>query len=916
MVEETDYKYDVFISYSSKDQEWVRGELLERIESAGLTAFIDHRDFKPGALNVKECKRGVVESRKTLVVITPDYIESEWCEFEAVMVQTLGPANRDLRLIPLLKTKSDKPLDIDVYNHIDFTDGADLDLAWRQLLTALGRPPEPPKPKAPKRDNWCFAHTYPMPPNFTGRISERRMLSEWLNADEAHPLLSLRALGGFGKSALVWHWLMNDVKPTDWPRVVWWSFYESEASFDRFIARTLGYISGEEVTSATTTANDIEALVDELHKTGTLLVLDGFERELRAFAGLNAAYQGDGDKPKENDTDCISPLAETFLRRVSTLPNIRSKVMLTTRLCPSILETTGGQFLQGCCEEVLLQMQPDDAVAYFRARGIRGARAEIEQVCEPYGYHPLSLSLVAGVVVKSLQQPGDIAVAKELDVAGDLVARQHHVLEVAYDSLTLERRALLSRIACFRSPVTFETLEAVAVEAGESTVTLESDLQDLVARGLLHHDTEKKQFDLHPIVRRYAYDRLGKLERNDAHTKLRSYFAAVPTPSEVTTLEELNPVIELYHHTVRAGQFDEARALYRDRLADPIYFQFGAYQLEIDLLCALFPDGDDRPPCLTDDSAQGWVLGALANSYGLTGQPRRAASLFQQDIAICERQDDKGNLATVLVNVAHRHRELGALQAADTSLRRGIDICREITDEGKEGTGLYELGRVLAIRGQWSESSDVLKASEVIKKRDEHLQAQGVICAYRALRDLLRLRSESDSVNYSSQSALESAQRALKLADEWQIQVGRPNARDYVRAHWLLGAAHRVVGQLDEAEGHLHEALERCRRINMVDHEADILIDLARLCAATGDPKEAKRLAEEALLITKRSGYVLQGADAHLELAKLARDSGDKKTALEHAQKARKLAYCDGPPDYTYHAAYTEAGRLLEELGE
>jgi hypothetical protein len=100
----------------------------------------------------------------------------------------------------------------------------------------------------------------------------------------------------------------------------------------------------------------------------------------------------------------------------------------------------------------------------------------------------------------------------------------------------------------------------------------------------------------------------------------------------------------------------------------------------------------------------------------------------------------------------------------------------------------------------------------------------------------------------------------------------------------------------------------------MVDHEADILIDLARLSAVTGAPEEARRLAEDALLITKRSGYVLQGADAHLELAKLALASDDKATALDHAQQARTLATCDGPPDYTYHAAYTEACALLEEL--
>lgn len=34
----TEFKYDVFISYSSEDKEWVRGELLTRIEQAGCSA--------------------------------------------------------------------------------------------------------------------------------------------------------------------------------------------------------------------------------------------------------------------------------------------------------------------------------------------------------------------------------------------------------------------------------------------------------------------------------------------------------------------------------------------------------------------------------------------------------------------------------------------------------------------------------------------------------------------------------------------------------------------------------------------------------------------------------------------------------------------------------------------------------------
>ena len=444
----------------------------------------------------------------------------------------------------------------------------------------------------------------------------------------------------------------------------------------------------------------------------------------------------------------------------------------------------------------------------------------------------------------------------------------------------------------------------------------------MVARGLLHHDTKERRFDLHPIVRRYAYDRLAVPDRSVAHTLLRDYFAAVPKLDKVTRLEDLAPVIELYHHTVRAGQLDEAWTLFRDRLHNALYYQLGAYQLIIDLLRALFPDGEDRPPRLKDESDQAWTLNSLANSYSLSGQPRRAVPLIERQIAIREKQGDKGNLAIGLGNVADDRLKVGALRAAEANLRRRIALCREIKDEFNEAIGEQELGRLLACRGAYSESKTELAAALKVSGNRKHVQMQGTTWACRALRELLLLRSPSQSAIRNPQSAIELAGRALELADE-DARTDYPVESDYVRAHWLLGAAHRVAGQADEAERHLHEAMERCRRINDVMDEADILIDLARLRAANpparsgqaGALDEAQRLAEEALLITERSGYVLQGADAHLELAKLARARGDKPTALTHAQEARRLATCDGPPDYTYQAAYDEADALLRELG-
>ena len=137
MPDQLEFDYDVFISYSSHDKDWVRGILLKKIEKSGLCAFIDFRDFERGAPCIREMERGVVKCRKTLLVLTPDYINSEWCEIESVMAQTQSPANRDLRLIPVLKRECNKPLSIGALVHIDFTEGADSNLAWQQLLNAL-----------------------------------------------------------------------------------------------------------------------------------------------------------------------------------------------------------------------------------------------------------------------------------------------------------------------------------------------------------------------------------------------------------------------------------------------------------------------------------------------------------------------------------------------------------------------------------------------------------------------------------------------------------------------------------------------------------------------------------------------------------------------------------------------------------
>jgi len=142
MADQTEYTYDVFISYSHADKAWVRGELLKRLEASGLHACIDTRDFRPGAPIVKEMERAVLTSRRTLIVLTPSYLKSAWTEFETLLLQTLDPANQNLRLLPLLKEKCDVSLRIRYLGYVDFVD--EPESAWERLLSALSAPQVPP----------------------------------------------------------------------------------------------------------------------------------------------------------------------------------------------------------------------------------------------------------------------------------------------------------------------------------------------------------------------------------------------------------------------------------------------------------------------------------------------------------------------------------------------------------------------------------------------------------------------------------------------------------------------------------------------------------------------------------------------------------------------------------------------------
>lgn len=77
------FQYDAFISYNVQEEPWVMEELVPKLEGEhGLRLCLHHRDFEPGKAIIDNIMDGIYNSRKTVCLITHNYLRSVWCSHE------------------------------------------------------------------------------------------------------------------------------------------------------------------------------------------------------------------------------------------------------------------------------------------------------------------------------------------------------------------------------------------------------------------------------------------------------------------------------------------------------------------------------------------------------------------------------------------------------------------------------------------------------------------------------------------------------------------------------------------------------------------------------------------------------------------------------------------------------------------
>ena len=89
------YQYDMFISYANDDYRFVTDEMYNNLDEMGISMCLHQKDFLPGSYIAENILRAIKSSRKTVIILSPAFLDSKWCMYEFNMARMEGLYGRN-----------------------------------------------------------------------------------------------------------------------------------------------------------------------------------------------------------------------------------------------------------------------------------------------------------------------------------------------------------------------------------------------------------------------------------------------------------------------------------------------------------------------------------------------------------------------------------------------------------------------------------------------------------------------------------------------------------------------------------------------------------------------------------------------------------------------------------------------------
>lgn len=134
---------DFFISYNKADGQWAKW-VAGTLEEYGYKTIIQAWDFKPGNNFVLEMQKAILSCKRTILILSKSYLESEYCQAEWASIFNYDPTGERAELIPIrvADVKPEGLLSSIIY--IDLFEQQE-DVAIKKLLNGVGYSENPRK---------------------------------------------------------------------------------------------------------------------------------------------------------------------------------------------------------------------------------------------------------------------------------------------------------------------------------------------------------------------------------------------------------------------------------------------------------------------------------------------------------------------------------------------------------------------------------------------------------------------------------------------------------------------------------------------------------------------------------------------------------------------------------------------------
>jgi len=601
-------KPSVFISYSHKDKKWVTDYLLSNLEKNGIPCHIDYRDFEIGTASLINMEQAVEKCDKTILVFSPDWVNSEFANFEGLMLQTDDPAGLKKRIFPIMLRKCTPPKRLKIFTYANFVDKTVWDTQLERVIKQIKKDfdkIEPEKQTYLPLDARNIDITRLPQTGFElfGRHKELTLLNEaWESG--ATNIVSFVAYGGVGKSTLVNKW----VEKMRWDnyrsaeKVYAWSFYsqgtkEQVTSADMFINNALKWFADAdpEQGSPWDKGKRLARLINN-HKT--LLILDGLEP-------LQAGEKVEKGKIKD-------AALQTLVKELAKYNN--GLCLITTREDVQELDrytkTTNQLNLEHISDEAGRKL--------LETRRILGTEKDLERIVQQFGNHALAINLLAEYLRIFKNHPLEKADSiPNLNIPDEQGKHARRIIEAFANHFcsTSAEFQLLSILGLFDRPVPVEAVKAIIRDnpvpglsekiTDTSSSGWSSTLENLRKYKLLFKKSEHNPntLDCHPLIREHFGEKLQQQNPKawkQAHARLYEYYKNLPKKDLPDTLEEMEPLFAAVMHGCLAGKHQEAMDdVYWERITrgDEAFInnKIGAFGADLSCLSNFFETLWDKP---------------------------------------------------------------------------------------------------------------------------------------------------------------------------------------------------------------------------------------------------------------------------------------------------------------------------------